>query len=220
MGSPTSNTDQLIDRLVAEASPVRRLIDPRRRAALWTALALVCVGLGIAYFGISPDLPGAMTFLPFLVRIGLFAATMWLSVVAALQLSVPGANERAWTRWWPLLFLGALVAVTAAELMVVAIAGDAGAPLRGWKCVRKLTYVGAIPALGAIVLIRRASPIDPVWAALLGLVAAGAAGALTSEIACPLRFPMHVMLWHVLPIAVYAAIGTGVVWLVARTRRT
>ena len=58
MGSPTSNTDQLIYWLVAQASPVRRLIDPRRRAALWTALALVCIGLGIAYYGVRPDLPG------------------------------------------------------------------------------------------------------------------------------------------------------------------
>jgi hypothetical protein len=219
LGSPTSNTDQLIERLAADVSPVRRLIDPRRRAALWVALALVCVGLGISYFGIRSDLPGAMTFLPFLVRIGLLVATMWLSVVAALQLSVPGADERAWTRWWPLLLLGALVAVTAAEFMVVAVVGDVGSPLRAWRCVRKLTYVGALPALGAIVLIRRAAPLDPVWTALLGLVAAGAAGALTSEIACPIRFPMHVMLWHVLPIAVYATLGTAAVWLVVRLRR-
>jgi hypothetical protein len=219
LGSPTSNTDQLIDRLVTECSPVRRLIDPRRRAAWWAALALVCVGLGVSYFGIRADLPGAMTFLPFLLRIGLLVATMWLSVVTALQLSVPGADQRAWTRWWPLLFLGALVAVTAAELMMVAVVGDAGAPFYGWRCVRKLTFVGVLPAFGAIVLIRRAAPLDPVWTALLGLAAAGAAGALTSELACPVRFPMHVMLWHVLPIVVYAAVGTAAVWLVMRLRR-
>jgi hypothetical protein len=219
LGSPTSNTDQLIDRLVAECSPVRRLFDPRRRGAWWVALALVCVGLGVSYFGIRSDLPGAMTFLPFLIRIGLLVATMWLSVVTALQLSVPGADQRAWTRWWPLLFLGALVAVTGAELVMMAVVGDAGAPLYGWRCVRKLTFVGVLPALGAIVLIRRGAPLDPAWTALLGLVAAGAAGALTSEIACPVRFPMHVMLWHVLPIAVYAVIGTAAVWLVMRLRR-
>ena len=76
-----------------------------------------------------------------------------------------------------------------------------------------------MPALGAMVLIRRAAPLDPVWTALLGLVAAGAAGALTSELACPIRVPMHVMLWHVLPIAVYAALGTAAVWLVVKLRR-
>jgi hypothetical protein len=85
--------------------------------------------------------------------------------------------------------------------------------------MRKLTYVGVVPALGAIVLIRRAAPLDPVWTALLALVASGAAGALTSELACPIRVPMHVMLWHVLPILVFAAIGTAAVWLVVRMRR-
>ena len=219
MGSPTSNTDQLIERLVAEASAVRRLADPRRRAAIWAALALVCVALGVAHYGVRRDLGGAVSYVPFLLRVPLIAATMWLSVVTALRLSVPGADQRAWTRWWPLLLLGALVAVSVAELMLVGLVGEGGSPLRTWGCVRKLTFVGAIPALGAVVLIRRAAPLDPVWTALLGLVASVAAGALTSELACPVRQPMHVMFWHVLPIAVYAVLGTAVVWLVVRLRR-
>ena len=219
MGSPTSNTDQLIERLVADASPVRRLVDPRRRAASWTAIALVCVGLGVAWFGVRRDLGDAMSFVPFLLRVPLIAATMWLSVVTALRLSIPGADQRAWTRWWPLLLLGALIAVVAAESVAVALVGEVGSPLRGWTCVRKLTFAGAVPAFGAMVLIRRAAPLDPVWAALLGLIAAGAAGALTSELACPVRQPMHVMLWHLLPIAVYAALGTAAVWLVVKLRR-
>jgi hypothetical protein len=219
LGSPTSNTDQLISRLVAEAAPVRRIFDPRRRAALWTAVALVCVGLGVARFGPRRDLPEAMASAPFLLRVALLAATMWLAVLSAFRLAVPGADERAWTRWWPLLLLGALMAITGAELVLVWLVGDVGSPLRAWTCVRKLTYVGALPALGAVVLIRRAAPLDPAWTALLGLVAAGAAGALTSELACPIRVPMHVMLWHVLPIAVYAAVGTAAVWLAVRLRR-
>jgi hypothetical protein len=219
LGSPTSDTDRLIDRLVAEASPVRRLVDPRRRAAVWTALALVCIAFGVIHYGVRRDIDGAMSFVPFLLRVPLIAATMWLSVVTALRLAIPGADQRAWTRWWPLLLLGVLVAVSAAELTLAGIAGEVGSPLRAWACVRKLTLVGALPALGAIVLIRRAAPIDPVWTALLGLIAAGAAGALTSELACPVRAPMHVMLWHVLPIAVYAALGTAAVWLVVRLRR-
>jgi hypothetical protein len=219
LGSPTSNTDQLIDRLVADASPVRRLIDPRRRAAVWTALALVCVALGVAHYGIRRDIGEAMSFVPFLLRLPLLAATMWLSVVAALRLSIPGADQRAWTRWWPLLLLGALVAVTTAELTVFGAVADVGWSLRTWGCIGKMTFVGAVPALAAVVLIRRAAPLDPVWTALLGLVASGAAGALASELACPVRQPMHVMFWHVLPIAVYAALGTAVVWLVVRLRR-
>jgi len=92
LGSPTSNTDQLIERLVADATPVRRLVDPRRRAALWMAIALVCTGLGVAHYGVRRDIAGAMTWVPFLLRVGLLAATMWLSVVAAFRLAVPGED--------------------------------------------------------------------------------------------------------------------------------
>jgi hypothetical protein len=220
LGSPTSNTDQLIDRLVADASPVRRLIDPRRRAAVWTAIALFSVALGVAHFGVRRDIGGALFFVPFLLRIALLAATMWLAVVSALRLAIPGADQRAGARWWPLVLLGAVVAVTAGEFAVASLAGDVGAPAYAWRCVRKLTFVGAMPVLAAMFLIRRAAPLDPVWTALLALVASGAAGALTSEIACPIRLPMHVMLWHVLPIAIYAIVGAAAVWLVVKLRKS
>jgi hypothetical protein len=219
LASPTSNTDRLIDRLVAEASPVRRLIDPRRRAALWTALALACVAAGAAWFGVRGDLAREMTVLPYVARVTLLAATMWLAVVAALRLAVPGADPRAWTRWWPLALLGAATAAVVVEAVIAAVWGDgAGAPSYHWQCVRKIAIVGTVPAIAAMALIRRAVSLDPVWTVVLGLVAAGAAAALAAEITCPVRLPMHVMLWHVLPIAAVAAIGGGLVWLVVRLR--
>jgi hypothetical protein len=39
------------------------------------------------------------------------------------------------------------------------------------------------------------------------VLAAGAAGALTSELACPIRTPVHILLWHVMPVVASAAIG-------------
>ena len=128
MGSPTSNTDQLIERLVADASPVRRLVDPRRRAALWTAIALVCTGLGVAHFGVRRDIAGAMTFLPFLLRVGLLAATMAVSGRGAPSGGAPGPAG-----------LDAVVAAAAAQrldlgrgrgLVVVSLVGGMGSPLR------------------------------------------------------------------------------------------
>ena len=55
---------------------------------------------------------------------------MWLSVVAALRLAVPGADPRAWTRWWPLVLLGAAIAVDGGgSSRVMSLAGD-GRPAR------------------------------------------------------------------------------------------
>jgi len=201
------NTDQLIDRLVADVKPVRRLLDPLQRAALWGAVALVCVALGVLHFGVRRDIASAWRETAFLLRVALLASTMWLAVLTSFRLAVPGRETRAWSRWWPIIGLGALVALASAELMASAIFGDMGSPLRAWTCVRKVAFVGTVPAILAVVLIQKAEAVEPKWTALLGVLAAGAAGALTSELACPIRAPMHIMLWHVLPVALSAGLG-------------
>lgn len=208
------NTDQLIDRLAADLKPVRRLMNPTERAALWTALALVAVAIGVVYFGVRHDIATAWTNPGLLARLGLLAATMWLSIVAAFRLSVPGGETRAFARWWPLVCLGVLAAVSAGEVVAAWLVGDPGSPLRSWTCVRKVAFVGAVPAIVSITLISRGFAIEPRWTAMLGVLAAGAAGALTSELACPIHAPMHVMLWHITPVVVSTAIGALVGTLV------
>lgn len=200
-------TDELIERLAAEGTPVRRLPDPSRRALWWTAVALVATALGVLYFGVRRDLAQAWytTLLP--VRLALLAATLGLAVTTAFRLAVPGREVRAWARWWPLVALGALVSLSAAEVLTGAVTGSMGSPLRSWMCVRKVAFVGTIPAMLAVVLIHRAAPLEPRWTALLGVLAAGAAGALTSEIACPIHAPIHVFLWHVVPVVAFALVG-------------
>jgi len=204
------NTDQLIDTLVADVKPVRRLLDPMQRAALWVAVALVCVSLGLLHFGVRRDIATAWYQVTFVLRLVLLASTMWLSVIAAFRLAVPGRDTRAWSRWWPIIGLAALVALAAGEVVTGMLFGDAGSPFRAWTCVRKVAFTGTVPAILAVALIQRAAAVEPKWTALLGVLAAGAAGALTSELACPIRAPMHIMLWHVLPVALSAGIGAMV----------
>jgi hypothetical protein len=201
------NTDQLIDRLVSEVAPVRRLLNPTERAALWTAMALVAVALGVAWFGVRHDAATAWMEPGVISRVVLLASTMWLSIVAAFRLSVPGGETRAFARWWPLALLGVLAAVSAAEVVAAWAVGDAGAPLRSWTCVRKVAFVGAVPAIVSVALISRGFAIEPRWTAMLGVLAAAAAGALTSELACPIHAPMHIFLWHITPVIASTAIG-------------
>ncbi len=200
-------TEELIDRLVADAEPVKPLLSPARRAVLWSVAAGICVVLGVLHFGLRPDAMEGWFGVGLALRLGLLTATTWLAVVTAFRLSVPGHDLRAWSRWWPLALLGVLVAIVTAEVVIGAIRGEMRSPLSSWKCVQKVAFVGALPAVLAIVLIQRASTLEPCWAALLGVLAAGAAGALTSELACPIHAPIHIMLWHVLPVAASAVLG-------------
>jgi hypothetical protein len=201
------DTDQLIDRLVADVTPVRRLLNPTERAALWTALALVAVALGVTWFGIRHDIATAWLEPGVLARIALLASTMWLSIVTAFRLSIPGGETRAFARWWPLALLGVLTAISAAEVVAAWTIGEAGSPFGSWTCVRKVAFVGAVPAIVSVALITRGFAVEPRWTALLGVLAAGAAGALTSELACPIHAPIHIFLWHIGPVIVSTAVG-------------
>jgi hypothetical protein len=212
-------TDELIDRLVADAKPVRPLMSPSRRAALWAGAAGICVTLGVLHFGLRHDAGDAWHRAGVVLRILLLAATMWLAVVTAFRLSVPGHDLRAWSRWWPLGALAALVALVGAEVLAAALFSDMGSPLRSWMCVRKGALGGAAPAVLAMILIQRGAAIEPRWAALLGVLAAGAAGALTSEIACPIHAPLHILLWHILPVAASGVLGAILGVLFWRPRR-
>ena len=173
-------TDELIERLAADGAPVRRLAGPSRRALGWLAAALAAATLGVLYFGVRRDLSEAAvgTLLP--ARLALLGVTLGLAATTAFRLAVPSLEQRAWVRWWPLVALGALVSLSAAEVLTGALTGSMGSPLRSWMCVRKVAFVGTLPAILAIVLIHRARPLEPRWTALLGVLAAGAAGALTS----------------------------------------
>jgi hypothetical protein len=197
----------LIERLTAQAAPVRRLLDPLRRASLWVAVAAVCVCLGLVHFGIRHDMAAMWHSPGFLLRIGLLISTMWLSVVTAFRLAVPGREGRVWARWLPIVALAALVAIAAGEVVSAAMTGTMGSPLRSWLCIRKVAFVGIVPAGLAVFLIQRAATLEPRWTALLGVLAAGAAGALTAEIACPIKPPLHILLWHIMPVALSAGIG-------------
>jgi hypothetical protein len=204
------NTDQLIEKLAGELTPISRRLSPVQRAMLWSAVALLCVALGLSQFGVRRDLGAAWYTTDLLLRLVLLASTAWLAVFTAFRLSVPGEDARAWSRLWPLTILLLLVAVGTSEVFYAAAVGDAGAPLGGWSCARKAAFTGTVPAVLAIVLILRASPLEPLWTAMLGVLAAGAAGALASDLHCPIRAPMHILLWHILPVASSAGVGLAV----------
>jgi hypothetical protein len=77
----------------------------------------------------------------------------------------------------------------------------------GFRCLG-LSLAMAAPLLAALVVMRRGSdPVHPAVAgAMLGLTAAIAAGALV-DLWCPVAYLPHVLLGHILPLAIVAAVG-------------
>jgi hypothetical protein len=77
----------------------------------------------------------------------------------------------------------------------------------GLKCFG-LSAMIAAPVLLALLFGRRGSdPIQPVWTGAALGVTSGAAAAVFADLWCPIGNPVHVLLGHVLPMLLFAAIG-------------
>jgi hypothetical protein len=89
------NTDDLIDQLVTQASPVRRLRHPGIRAGVWLALAAALIVALSLQHGLRADLTVRLQESWF--SIGLAASTLTgaLAALAAFMVSLPD-RSRAW----------------------------------------------------------------------------------------------------------------------------
>jgi hypothetical protein len=88
----------------------------------------------------------------------------------------------------------------------------------GWRCVSLVAATAPWPFLVLRRLSRRLDPRQPhLTGAALGS-AAGAWGAVMAEIWCPLADGAHVLIGHVLPLALLVGAGAAVGWRMFRLR--
>jgi hypothetical protein len=171
--------ERLIDELVTDLKPVRRLQPPTVRAVTWLAV-VVAIAVALALTADLPALGRRLTAAPDMwLAVTGSSATAILAAFAAFQLSLPDAR-RAW----------ALLPLPAALLWIVA--SGAGC-LRAWfipgthaadlsearDCL--IFIVGLSLPLSAllVLMLRRAYPLHPRLTALIaGLASAAAAATL------------------------------------------
>lgn len=82
-------TNDLIDAMVADARPVRRLRPPVLRAALWLLLPALIFGLLAVGHGVRPDLAERLKQVDFIVGTAASLLTGVLAAVASFMLNLP-----------------------------------------------------------------------------------------------------------------------------------
>ena len=97
------DTPDLIDSLVADATPVRRLHRPLVRVVCWLLLAALLMALVVLVNGARPDLALKLQRPVFVTSVAAAIVTGILAAAAAFTASVPGRSCR-----WLLLPLPAL----------------------------------------------------------------------------------------------------------------
>ena len=210
-------TDELIQQLAGDLEPVRPLRPIAVRVAAWLALAAGSLAMVMFLMGVRRELGDASDRADFAVEALLLLVTALSAATGALVISVPGAERSRLVRWLPLIAAIGCVVWAAGELVFAAATGATTGRLTfAWHCVYKTTSVAAVPGVALFLMVRRAAPMHAVWAGVLSVLATTAVGVLGANIICPNDRPLHMLLWHVTPLILFAALGG---WLGSRLLR-
>lgn len=216
-------TEELIVRLARSASPVRLLPRPSLRLARWAGGALPVAACGILAVGPREDLSTAIQ-QPLFAGLALaILASAVFSSAAALVLSVPGAERSPLQRVMPLMGGG----VWAGMLIALLFNGGNGMrrvlafPFHS-ACAIEIAGLAMVPGWALFIMLRRAAPLQHTWSAALAALAAVSLAAVATQFICPIDDPAHLIVGHVLPLALLVVVGTvtGRRWLASSALRS
>ena len=208
-------TEDLIQELVSDARPVTRLQPVAIRLLGWVVLAAVSFTVVLFLMGVRRELGDSGDRADFAFEAALLIITAMSAAIGALVISVPGAERSPLVRWAPIVAATASVLWAAGELVYAAATGaPTGRLTFAWHCVYKTSCVGAVPGIALFLMVRRAAPTRAMWAGLLAVLATAAVGVLGANVICPNDRPLHMLLWHVAPLMLFAALGAALgTWL-------
>jgi hypothetical protein len=201
-------TDAIIRRLVDDLRPVHPVPPVGRRLAHWSvaAVAVLALEIGVA-LARGIDLTSAIR-PPSLAHAILPVALALVAAAAALRLSIPGVTHRSAVIAWVVLTLwaGSLAAAVATG-PPLALAAWTAAPAA--RCAAHIA-AAAVPGCVALLwLMRAGATLNGRHAGLLIALAAGALGAVATQLTCPNQSGAHLLLWHTGSVLAIAISGIG-----------
>lgn len=191
-----TRTSDLIEVLVADAAPVRRLRPPAARAACWLLFAgIVIVLVGIAH-GARADLALKLHQPVFIVGVAAAMTTGVLATVGAFIASVPGRSRR----WLLLPTPSALVWVATISYGCltnwVSMGPDGVSLGETARCFATLALVSVPLSLVMLIMLRHVARLSPAPVTMTGCLGVAAMTAMALSILHPLDATVMILVWN------------------------
>jgi hypothetical protein len=175
------STERLIEKLLADAAPVRRLHPPAIRAALWLVAVGAVIALAVILFADAGTFFRRASDAKLAIELIATLATGIAAALAAFELSLPDRSPK-----WILLPLLPLAVWIAASGYSCYRYWLSFGPT-GWEigesahCFAFILAAGLPLSLSLFIPLRRAAPLAPIPTALAGGVAAAAIAAFALQ---------------------------------------
>lgn len=200
-------TPDLIELLVANAAPVRRLRPPLARAAGWLLFAALILALLAVSHGVRPDLGLRLQQPVFVIGIAASLATGILAALASFIISVPSRSRRWLLVPVPTLLVW-LATVGYGCFTAWASIGPGGISLgETARCFATLVLVGAPLSLAMLVMLRYAALLSPAPVAITGSLAVAGMTSTALSLFHPLDASVMVLIWNLGTAALLVALG-------------
>ncbi|HKB62314.1 MAG TPA: NrsF family protein [Burkholderiales bacterium] len=205
-------TPDLIESLVANAAPVRRLRPPVARAVGWLLFAALMLALLAVSHDVRPDLALRLRQPEFVIGVAASLATGVLAAIASFLLSIPD-RSRAWLLlplpglfvWVSTLGYGCLINWVSLQPGSVPFGEEAG-------CFALLVLTGVPLSLAMLIMLRHAALLAPTRVAISGGLAVAAVTATALSIFHDHDASAIILIWNfgtaVLLVALGGAFGS------------
>jgi len=209
-------TSDLIDALVADARPVRRLAPPLARAAAWLLVAALVFALLALGHGVRADLGARLVEPSFALGLAAALATGILAATAAFMLNLPD-RSRGWLLL-PLPTLALWIAGIGQACLTNWVAiGPAGMQLgETARCFSTLLLTSLPLSIALFAMLRRGSVLRARALALMASIAVAAMTATAMSLFHRLDASALVLIWNLGVAGVIVALGS---WLGPRAAR-
>lgn len=196
------STDDVLDELSRELEPVRPLRPPSTRLAAWTFGQIVFATIMVGSSS-RPDLLQELATPAYLAELLLLASGTVLLAAACFGAAVPGSERPRIAR------LGIAAAIAAALFLAPRTADTEQAIATfvraGVPCAIHTAALALLPAIWLLLASYRGFPLAPFRAGALAGGAGFLVGFTLMRLLCPLDEPLHVAIWHWLPVALGTA---------------
>ena len=200
-------TPDLIESLVANAAPVRRLRPPVARAVGWLLFAALMLALLAVSHEVRPDLALRLRQPEFVAGIAASLATGVLAASASFLLSIPD-RSRAWLLL-PLPALLVWVSTIGYGCLINWVSLQPGSPPLGEEagCFALLVLTGVPLSLAMLIMLRHAALLAPTQVAILGSLAVAAVTATALSIFHKHDASAIILIWNFGTAVLLVALG-------------
>lgn len=191
----------LISELSKDCTPVKPLPNPLLRFVRWLLISCLCIGAGVSLVGIRQDVKLAVSNMNFIVQSLFIFGLSLSSALGAFMLSVPSERKSAWAKYFPIVPVGLWLCALFLNVgvdFVRQVSFEFG--MNGMYCFGEIILFALVPAALIFAMLRKAAPINQTWSGFLALISAGSLAAIGSQLTCSSTDPLHLLIWHYLPV--------------------